>query len=148
MWDHCHGALNKRFGNTTGPGLVSITNSRVRAFWHAAECRAEPPHVVYCTPGAISDRPWCLVCTVCNLERVATIQGLCRTIDIVHEPQLWALMHAEFAACVWAVQCRSVVGWKGSVDMAVFGPTRTLVVQVDGSSHTARRRRLRLTLEQ
>lgn len=141
IWIQLHGTLNQRHGFALGPGLVAPTNSKVQGFWIATECRSVPPHAVFCTPAAISKNPSCLICKVCNLQKVATIQGLCKTIDIVNEPKLWHLVQCKFSWLTWVVQCKVVKRWPGTVDMCMFGHSRKLVVQVDGSSHSRQRKR-------
>jgi hypothetical protein len=148
MWGSLDQHLNGKYSIRVGPPYTSETNSKVQAFWVATRCQATPRHHVLCTPAAVFKNPSCLVCKVCNVHTVATIQGLCRTIDKVHEPILWGLLHSKFPGTVWVVQCKPIKGWRGSVDVAIFGPSRKFVVQVDGSSHTRERRRLRTTLQQ
>jgi len=141
LWSHLNGTLNQRHGFAMGPGLVAATNSRVQGFWFATCCKDTPPHAVFCTPAAVSNNPSCLICKVCNLDKVATIQGLCKTIDTVNEPKLWQLVQCKFNWVTWAVQCKVVRRWRGTVDMCIFGHARRLVVQVDGSSHTRQHNR-------
>lgn len=118
---------------------MSETNSRTRVFWRAVGCKAGHQHIIYCTPYAVLKNAAALTCIVCNLDLVCK-QGSCKTVDVVHEPRLWALMHAKFAGHAWTVQCKVVRGWKGAVDLVVFGPRRVLCVQVDGFSHTSENR--------
>lgn len=143
MWDSLDQHLNSVYSITVGP----THTKKVQGFWVATRCRCSPSHRVFCTPAAVFKNPSCLVCKICNLDTVATVQGLCRTIDVVHEPILWALLHSRFPTVVWVVQCKPIKGWRGSVDVAIFGPSRKLVVQVDGSSHTSERRQLSGTLQ-
>lgn len=148
LWSQLYGALNQQHGFAIGPGLVAATNSRVQGFWLATRCKNTPPHAVFCTPAIISKNPNCLICKVCNVHEVATVQGLCRTIDTVNEPKLWELVQRRFSWVTWVVQCKVVRQWQGTVDMCMFGLARKLVVQVDGSSHSRQHnRRLRTSLK-
>jgi len=141
LWTQLYKTLNQHHGLALGPGLVAATNSRVQGFWVATRCKNTPPHAVFCTPAAISKNPSCLICKVCNIHEVATVQGLCKTIDTVNEPKLWLLVQSKFKGATWAVQCKVVRGWPGTVDMCLFGLAGKLVVQVDGSSHSRRHNR-------
>lgn len=108
-------------------------------FWCAVGCKTGHQHIIHCTPHAVLKNPAGLNCIVCNLHLVRK-HGACKTVDVVNEPRLWAMMHAKFSGYAWSVQCKVVKGWKGAVDMVVFGPSRKLCVQVDGFSHTSENR--------
>jgi hypothetical protein len=133
LWPRYHILLNVLFGLPPHPNEVPVKR---RVFWLATECNASPLHVVYKSGEAAADRPQGLTCTVCSDISKLKKRGRCRTIDVINEPKLWRLMDAVFPHCIWAVQCRAVVGWNGDVDMVIFvDRDHKLMVEVDGFCH-------------